>query len=44
VLPRLGLHLGVGIVGLIIDATIGAVLLLLVIRLVQGGGRWGRRW
>ncbi|MDR3460897.1 MAG: GlsB/YeaQ/YmgE family stress response membrane protein [Beijerinckiaceae bacterium] len=44
VLPRLGLHLGVGVVGLIINATIGAVLLLLVLRLVQGGGRWGRRW
>ena len=48
-LPRLGVHLGVGIVGAIFDATIGAILLLLVIRLVRGGGNWqgagwGRRW
>ncbi len=42
-LPQLGLHLGSGIVAAIIDATIGAVLLLLVIRLVRGGG-WRRRW
>ncbi len=41
-LPQLGIHLGVGIVSGIIDATIGAILLLLVLRLVQGGG-WGRR-
>jgi len=38
-LPRL--HLGVGIVALIINAFIGAVVLLLILRLV--GGRWGRR-
>ena len=48
-LPRLGLHLGVGIVAAIIDATIGAILLLVVLRLVRGGGYfegsgWGRRW
>jgi uncharacterized membrane protein YeaQ/YmgE (transglycosylase-associated protein family) len=50
-LPRLGLHLGVGIVAAIIDATIGAILLLVVLRLVRGGGyfegsgwgRWGSR-
>jgi uncharacterized membrane protein YeaQ/YmgE (transglycosylase-associated protein family) len=41
-LPQLGLHLGSGIIAAIINATIGAVLLLLVIRLVRGGGRWGR--
>jgi uncharacterized membrane protein YeaQ/YmgE (transglycosylase-associated protein family) len=44
-LPQLGIHLGVGIVALIVNAFIGAVVLLLVLRLV-GGGRWGyrRRW
>jgi uncharacterized membrane protein YeaQ/YmgE (transglycosylase-associated protein family) len=40
VLPRLGIHLGTGIVSSIVNATIGAVLLLLIIRLVRGGGRW----
>jgi uncharacterized membrane protein YeaQ/YmgE (transglycosylase-associated protein family) len=44
-LPRLGLHLGVGIVGLIINAFIGAVVLLLILRLVSGGGfGYRRRW
>jgi uncharacterized membrane protein YeaQ/YmgE (transglycosylase-associated protein family) len=42
-LPRLGIHLGVGIVALIINAFIGAVVLLLLLRLV-GGGYYGRRW
>jgi uncharacterized membrane protein YeaQ/YmgE (transglycosylase-associated protein family) len=43
-MPQLGLHLGVGIVGAIVNATIGAILLLLVIRLVRGGSRWSRGW
>ncbi|HLY56635.1 MAG TPA: GlsB/YeaQ/YmgE family stress response membrane protein [Stellaceae bacterium] len=48
-LPRLGINLGSGIVALIINATIGASLLLLIIRLVshsrgRWGGRWGSRW
>jgi uncharacterized membrane protein YeaQ/YmgE (transglycosylase-associated protein family) len=48
-LPRLGVHLGVGIVAAIFDATIGAIVLLLVVRLVRGGGiwegtGWGRPW
>jgi uncharacterized membrane protein YeaQ/YmgE (transglycosylase-associated protein family) len=43
-LPQLGVHLGVGTLSLIIDATIGAVLLLLVLRLVRGGGGWGSSW
>jgi uncharacterized membrane protein YeaQ/YmgE (transglycosylase-associated protein family) len=44
-LPRLGVHLGAGIVGAIFDATIGAILLLLVVRLVRGGGYFqGSRW
>jgi uncharacterized membrane protein YeaQ/YmgE (transglycosylase-associated protein family) len=54
-LPQLGLYLGSGIISAVINATIGALLLLLVIRLVRGrggwswggrrwGGNWGRRW
>jgi uncharacterized membrane protein YeaQ/YmgE (transglycosylase-associated protein family) len=39
-LPRIGLHLGAGIVGAIISATIGAVILLIILRLVRRGGRW----
>jgi uncharacterized membrane protein YeaQ/YmgE (transglycosylase-associated protein family) len=51
--PRLGIHLGAGLVATIISAAIGAIILLLIIRLVSGGGggwrsRWGgpftRRW
>jgi len=46
VLPQHGIHLGTGLVSAIVNATIGALLLLVVIRLVRGGGgsRWGRRW
>jgi|ERR1700726_2500944 uncharacterized membrane protein YeaQ/YmgE (transglycosylase-associated protein family) len=48
-LPRLGIQFGVGLIAAIFDATIGAILLLLVVRLVRGGGYWegsgwGRRW
>jgi uncharacterized membrane protein YeaQ/YmgE (transglycosylase-associated protein family) len=48
-LPRFGIHLGVGTIALIINATIGAVLLLLAIRVFSrgrgwGGGGWGGRW
>jgi uncharacterized membrane protein YeaQ/YmgE (transglycosylase-associated protein family) len=43
-LPRLSIHLGVGIVALVINAFIGAIVLLLILRLIGGGG-WGyRRW
>jgi len=42
-LPQLGIHLGVGIVALIINAFIGAVVLLLLLRLI-GGGFGRRRW
>jgi uncharacterized membrane protein YeaQ/YmgE (transglycosylase-associated protein family) len=38
--PKLGIHLGVGLVSEIIYSTIGAVILLLVVRLVRGGGRF----
>jgi uncharacterized membrane protein YeaQ/YmgE (transglycosylase-associated protein family) len=47
--PRLGLHFGVGMLALIINATIGAVILLILVRLFTGRGggmrgRFGRRW
>lgn len=45
ILPRLGIHLGAGMISAIINATIGAVLLLFVVRLLRGGGwRGGRGW
>jgi uncharacterized membrane protein YeaQ/YmgE (transglycosylase-associated protein family) len=37
--PRLGLHLGSGLVSEIIYSAIGAIILLLVVRLVRTGGR-----
>jgi uncharacterized membrane protein YeaQ/YmgE (transglycosylase-associated protein family) len=46
-LPQLGIHLGAGIIALIINAFIGAVVLLLILRLAtgwRGGARWVRRW
>ncbi len=45
-LPRLNIHLGVGTIALIINATIGAIVLLIVLRVVSGGGGggWGSRW
>lgn len=44
-LPQVGIHLGTGIVSAIINAAVGAVLLLLVIRILRGGwgGGWSRR-
>jgi uncharacterized membrane protein YeaQ/YmgE (transglycosylase-associated protein family) len=38
--PKLGFHLGTGIVSEIIYSAIGAVVLLLIVRLVRGGGRF----
>ncbi len=43
-LPRLGIHLGTGVVSAILNATIGAILLLLVVGLFRGGGGWRSRW
>jgi uncharacterized membrane protein YeaQ/YmgE (transglycosylase-associated protein family) len=54
-LPRLQIHLGTGILSAILNATIGAVVLLAIVRAVAGGrgwggsgwgwrGRWGSRW
>jgi uncharacterized membrane protein YeaQ/YmgE (transglycosylase-associated protein family) len=46
-LPQLNIHLGVGLLAAIINATIGALILLLLISLVRGGRGlgwgWGRR-
>ncbi len=50
--PRLGIHLGVGTISAIINATIGAIVLLLIVRFVRGGSGWSngsrigwrRRW
>ncbi|HEY7999208.1 MAG TPA: GlsB/YeaQ/YmgE family stress response membrane protein [Pseudolabrys sp.] len=38
--PRLGIALGAGLVREIVNATIGAILLLIIIRIVRRGGRW----
>jgi uncharacterized membrane protein YeaQ/YmgE (transglycosylase-associated protein family) len=43
-LPQLGIHLGTGVISAIVNATIGAILLLLIVRLFRGGGGWGSRW
>jgi len=43
-LPKLGVHLGSGTIAAIANATIGAVLLLFIIRLVRGGGGFGNRF
>ena len=37
--PRLGIHLGTGIISAIIYSALGAILLLLVVRLIRGRGR-----
>jgi uncharacterized membrane protein YeaQ/YmgE (transglycosylase-associated protein family) len=37
--PKLGIRLGSGLVSEIVYSAIGAVILLLVVRLVRGGGR-----
>jgi uncharacterized membrane protein YeaQ/YmgE (transglycosylase-associated protein family) len=43
-LPRLDIHLGQGIVALIMNAFLGAVVLLLILRLVGGGWGYRRGW
>lgn len=42
-LPKLGIHLGAGVISAIVNATVGAILLLLVVRMLRGAGRSGRR-
>ena len=39
-LPHLGIHLGSGIVPAIVGDTVGAILLLLILRLIYRRGRW----
>ncbi len=39
-LPRLGLHLGTGLASEIIYSAIGAIILLLIVRLVRSAGRF----
>lgn len=47
-LPLLGIYLGSGTISVILDATVGALILLLIMRLVRGGYGWrarlGRGW
>jgi len=43
-LPRLGIHLGIGAVALVVNATIGAIILLVIIRLLSGNFGWGGGW
>ena len=47
-LPELGVRLASGIIPAIVNATIGAAVLLMIARLVRGGGGWrarlGRSW
>jgi uncharacterized membrane protein YeaQ/YmgE (transglycosylase-associated protein family) len=38
--PKLGIHIGTGLVSEIIYSAIGAIVLLLVVRLLRGGGRF----
>ncbi len=38
--PRLGIHLGTGLVSEIVYSAIGAIILLIVVRLLRGGGRF----
>ena len=39
-LPRLGMHAGAGMIGSILTATLGAIVLLLVVGFVRRGSRW----
>jgi uncharacterized membrane protein YeaQ/YmgE (transglycosylase-associated protein family) len=43
-LPQLGIRLGMGIVSAILNAAVGALVLLVIIKLVRGRGRWGGGW
>jgi uncharacterized membrane protein YeaQ/YmgE (transglycosylase-associated protein family) len=43
-LPHLGIRIGAGLVNMIIVATIGAIVLLVILSLLRGGGwGWGYR-
>jgi uncharacterized membrane protein YeaQ/YmgE (transglycosylase-associated protein family) len=38
--PKLGIRLGTGLVSEIVYSTIGAIILLVIVRLLRPGGRW----
>ncbi len=38
--PQLNIHMGSGIVSAIISSTLGAIILLFILKLVSGRGRW----
>jgi len=38
--PKLGIRLGTGLISEIIYSAIGAIVLLVIVRLLRGGGRW----
>ena len=40
IFPKLGIHLGTGLLSEIIYSAIGAILLLVVVRLIRGSGRF----
>jgi uncharacterized membrane protein YeaQ/YmgE (transglycosylase-associated protein family) len=42
-LPQLNVHIGAGIASAIANATVGAILLLILMRAVRGSGSFGRR-
>lgn len=37
--PKFGIHLGTGIIAEILASAVGAIILLLIVRLIRGGGR-----
>jgi uncharacterized membrane protein YeaQ/YmgE (transglycosylase-associated protein family) len=39
-LPQLNIHIGSGMVGAIVSATIGSALLLIILRVFRQRGRW----
>jgi uncharacterized membrane protein YeaQ/YmgE (transglycosylase-associated protein family) len=43
-LPRLGIHLGTGVVAAIVNAFVGAIVFLLILRLLNGAFGYRRRW
>jgi uncharacterized membrane protein YeaQ/YmgE (transglycosylase-associated protein family) len=43
-LPQLGIHLGAGIVALVVNALLGAIILLFLLRILSGGFRRRTRW
>jgi uncharacterized membrane protein YeaQ/YmgE (transglycosylase-associated protein family) len=43
-LPRLGIHLGTGVVAAIVNAFVGAIVFLIILRLLSGGFGYRRRW